>query len=313
MAMFLNKSRPVVEKIPEEILNTWGVRTSLRAVATGVVLLAAASLIAAELIGYAAGNAVQRFGSGMTGLLLFATAYLYPTIHARRACIVGTRQVLWLLALNLAGLVLLVALTILQLPLAGWLAALVCWAVALYFAARRPYFRGVGLGGSYQHWADQDDPAWMEMLYGFDTATADVSGDDWERKGIEMLRQVAAKYGGEATLASMRTQLDNGSGGFYDGSSELYWLARAGIREAIPWLQEYLRSENEDIRHYAAWGLAHLGEQTGFDAIEEVLSGKAEPNESRIVYDWYECLDEVDDDRARELIEKYRDRDWTKG
>jgi len=173
----------------------------------------------------------------------------------------------------------------------------------------QPRVKVVGLEdafGNVSH-VDMDDPVWVDIARGLNTV---MDSEIYQApKGIEMLRQAAETHGGDAMVNSLLAHLGEKD----DPAFKLYWFACSGIREAIPALRGYLESNDDDVRWSAACGLAHLGEQAGFGAIEAVLDGSANSIDPRHRRSWYEELAEIDDDRARELLEKYRDRDGSGG
>ena len=88
----------------------------------------------------------------------------------------------------------------------------------------------------------------------------------------------------------------------------LHYLARAGLKEMKPYMEDFLNGNDEHDVFWAAVGLAHLGEQRGFDALRlfaegsHPLSHHIEPFD-----DVLEELEEIEDERATEMIRLFEE------
>ena len=116
------------------------------------------------------------------------------------------------------------------------------------------------------------------------------------------LREVNDVYNGDVLLRSLVKHLGT------DTDHELYWFARAGIREALPHLLHKMDSGDFDKRCHAALAIAHLRARQGFDFIEGVLAGRivaAAPDNFDPNSYFAAKLSRVDDDRALAICRRY--------
>ncbi len=87
-----------------------------------------------------------------------------------------------------------------------------------------------------------------------------------EKQCCDELQKLCARYGAEAVLKHAVE--------FYKADSyELYWFARAGIKEVIPMLEPLLQSEDENILTDAVSGLIHFEHDGAFDVLRALIEG----------------------------------------
>lgn len=137
---------------------------------------------------------------------------------------------------------------------------------------------------------------WNEIAFALEMCTLDCMGSKIEKVGYEQLKNICNQYGAIQTIECLIGCLKK------DYVFELSLLAKAQVKEVIPYLEIYLNSDDEDDLTDAICGLIHFDHPLAWDLLEKLIKQQhffqlsLEPS-------WYfgDELRLFDTDKAREL------------
>ena len=154
--------------------------------------------------------------------------------------------------------------------------------------------------GEYLAEENENNPSWKQLAEALEVCTADVgisSKQEWEQNGCFLIKEIAKQYGAINTVNCIRETIKG------DCSWELYWLARASIKEVQSILVELLNSNNEDELTSAVCGLLHFDNELAWNTLKKLIKGehKVKLSESASFY-FLEDLGLINNEKSNELI-----------
>lgn len=147
---------------------------------------------------------------------------------------------------------------------------------------------------------DENDPLWNELLFAFEVVMLDVADEAWEKNGVQAIANLLDLHGYATLYTLLKSHIKGSCMDF------LYWFARAGAKESIENIVEYLDSSDQDEVVGAAVSLAILNDMRGLETIEQLCNG-THPVKLTMHPSWYflEDIKHINHPRVQEIQAKY--------